>query len=189
VQVWDLAMEARPVRVIPVHDFLKPKLVELYETDCIFDKFEVATAGDGTSVMTGSYNNSFKIYDVLRGSETTVELTKAHPQPPVVRRIMGGLGIGRDAVPAPLYSASADPFAPDTEKTWSTDSDITMGNTPTQARSTYKVDDEPEYEQFASPPDVADIDFSKKVLHFSWHPSEDIVAVAGVNSLYVYHAL
>ena len=34
-------MEARPVKVIPVHEYLRPKLVELYESDCIFDKFEV----------------------------------------------------------------------------------------------------------------------------------------------------
>ena len=35
-------MEAHPVKVIPVHEYLRPKLVELYESDCIFDKFEVS---------------------------------------------------------------------------------------------------------------------------------------------------
>ena len=30
------------------------------------------------------------------------------------------------------------------------------------------------------------IDFTKKVLHMSWHPKEDILAVAASNSLYIY---
>ena len=33
---------------------------------------------------------------------------------------------------------------------------------------------------------VEDIDFGKKCLHLDWHPSEDIMAVAGLNNLYIY---
>jgi len=145
-------MESRPVRVIPVHEFLRPKLVELYESDCIFDKFEVSTAGrDGTSVMTGSYSNCFKIYDAAVGSETTIELAKGKPKPPVMRPILGGAGI-------PAGTAASEVMMMDSG-----------------------------YEP--APAIVAEeIDFTKKVLHFSWHPHEDIVAVAGVNNLYIYHA-
>ena len=38
------------------------------------------------------------------------------------------------------------------------------------------------------PVDVDDIDFSKKVLHYSWHPKEDIVAVCGCNNLFLFAA-
>ena len=37
-QIWDVKMENKPVMTIPVYDYLKPHLAELYESDCIFDK-------------------------------------------------------------------------------------------------------------------------------------------------------
>lgn len=37
--------------------------------------------------------------------------------------------------------------------------------------------------------DVDALDFTKKVLHYSWHPSENIIAVAGLNNLYIFAAL
>ena len=41
----------------------------------------------------------------------------------------------------------------------------------------------------ALPPIYAeDIDISKKALHFSWHPAEDIIAIAGLNNLYIYYS-
>lgn len=37
----------RPVKTIRIHDFLKAKLCDLYENDCIFDKFECSLSGSG----------------------------------------------------------------------------------------------------------------------------------------------
>ena len=42
VRVWDLAMTRAPVRVIDVADSLRPRLSELWETERIFDRFEIA---------------------------------------------------------------------------------------------------------------------------------------------------
>lgn len=39
-------MESRPVKTIPIHDHLRGKLCDLYENDCIFDKFECVWSGD-----------------------------------------------------------------------------------------------------------------------------------------------
>jgi serine/threonine-protein phosphatase 2A regulatory subunit B len=36
--------------------------------------------------------------------------------------------------------------------------------------------------------DADHLDYSKKVLHYTWHPQENIIAVAGVNNLYIYNA-
>lgn len=44
-------MEARPVHTLPIHEHLRPKLVDLYENDCIFDKFEVCVNAAGTYVI------------------------------------------------------------------------------------------------------------------------------------------
>ena len=36
--------------------------------------------------------------------------------------------------------------------------------------------------------DVDALDYTKKVLHYSWHPRENVIAVAGLNNLYIYNA-
>ena len=47
-QVWDVNMEARPLEVYPVHDYLRSRLCSLYENDSIFDRFECGWNGDDT---------------------------------------------------------------------------------------------------------------------------------------------
>lgn len=114
--------------------------------------------------MTGSYNNCFKIYDLAAGSETTIELAKSRPKPPVTRPIApppdaGGAGYS-NGFPG---SAAA-----------SNGGDITMGDTGSNS---------------VPPVDIDEIDYAKKVLYYSWHPYEDVVAVAGLNNLYIYNAV
>jgi serine/threonine-protein phosphatase 2A regulatory subunit B len=46
LKIWDINMENRPVKTIPIHDHLRGKLCDLYENDCIFDKFECVWSGD-----------------------------------------------------------------------------------------------------------------------------------------------
>ena len=46
LKIWDINMESRPVKTIPIHDHLRGKLCDLYENDCIFDKFECIWGGD-----------------------------------------------------------------------------------------------------------------------------------------------
>ncbi|TDH13288.1 hypothetical protein EPR50_G00056540 [Perca flavescens] len=61
VKIWDLNMESRPVETYQVHEYLRSKLCSLYENDCIFDKFECCWNGNDSVVMTGSYNNFFRM--------------------------------------------------------------------------------------------------------------------------------
>jgi serine/threonine-protein phosphatase 2A regulatory subunit B len=202
-------MEARPLKVIPVHEFLRPKLVELYESDCIFDKFEVSTSGSsraaslnggggsiggvgGGSVMTGSYSNCFKIYDLSLGSETTIELAKGKPKPPAVRPIIGGSGL-------PVYDPSTQTafFSSSSSSSSSSDdvNEVQMADSSSFSASGTAAGHQPSqqhripiaYDHSLPPIDPDEVDFGKKVLHFSWHPNEDIVAVAGLNNLYIYH--
>jgi len=76
LKLWDVNMENRPVKTIPIHDVLRPKLCELYENDCIFDKFECAVSPDGNSVVTGSYDHNFHIFDRFGKSNTVIEATQ-----------------------------------------------------------------------------------------------------------------
>jgi serine/threonine-protein phosphatase 2A regulatory subunit B len=47
LKIWDLNMESKPVKVINIHEHLRTKLCDLYENDCIFDKFESAINHNG----------------------------------------------------------------------------------------------------------------------------------------------
>ena len=50
LKVWDIAMDSAPIQTIPIHEHLRTKLCDLYENDCIFDKFECTFSGDGRYV-------------------------------------------------------------------------------------------------------------------------------------------
>lgn len=154
LKVWDINMEARPVKTISVHEHLRAKLCDLYENDCIFDKFELSVSGDGRCVVgrgargtrcaawsrrtphpcparrrnfvTGSYNNVFHVYDAYGATDVCIEASKTPS-----RRSRSALQRRRKS-------------------------------------------------------DAGALDFNKKALHVSWHPTDNIVAIAGLNNLYLY---
>lgn len=47
------------------------QLCDLYENDCIFDKFDCCMNGAATYVASGSYNNSFKVFKCADGAQGT----------------------------------------------------------------------------------------------------------------------
>eukprot|EP01117_Protostelium_nocturnum_P003786 TRINITY_DN1504_c0_g1_i1.p1 TRINITY_DN1504_c0_g1~~TRINITY_DN1504_c0_g1_i1.p1 ORF type:complete len:447 (-),score=90.84 TRINITY_DN1504_c0_g1_i1:101-1441(-) len=91
LKVWDINMESRPVRTIQIHDNLKTKLCDLYENDCIFDKFECTMSHDGNLLMTGSYHNFFNIYDRNSKNEVQLEATKVASKIKKPTKMKGGL--------------------------------------------------------------------------------------------------
>lgn len=76
LKVWDLNMESKALKTIHIHDHLRSKLCDLYENDCIFDKFECAMSNDGNMLLTGSYHHTFNIYDRNSKNEVQLEATK-----------------------------------------------------------------------------------------------------------------
>lgn len=63
VKVWDVAMQNKPVTTIPIFEPLKSKLCELYENECIFDKFSISSSPDSNYFVTGNFNNTFHLID------------------------------------------------------------------------------------------------------------------------------
>ena len=80
LKLWDVRHEARPVETFRIHDQLKSKLCDLYENDCIFDKFECTSGKDGTHFMTGSYHNTFHIHDKNSKESQMLEVAKETPK-------------------------------------------------------------------------------------------------------------
>lgn len=76
VKVWDINMNSRPVECYHVHEFLRSKLCSLYENEYIFDKFECCFDGSDRYILTGSYNNFFKICDRFTKREIMLEASK-----------------------------------------------------------------------------------------------------------------
>lgn len=149
LKVWDIAMEKRPVRTINIHDHLRNKLCDLYENDCIFDKFECTLSGAGKSVLAGSYHNYFHIYDHL----TDAVAGQASPPEPIT------LQADKAAFRARRGGNNAKKGA---------------NATATQRKEDINVDA---------------LDFNKKILHASWHPRENSIAVAATNNLFIFSDL
>ncbi|GLU14364.1 hypothetical protein SLE2022_309400 [Rubroshorea leprosula] len=149
LKLWDINMDSGPVSTFQVHEYLRPKLCDLYENDSIFDKFECCLSGDGLRVATGSYSNLFRVLGCAPGSveATTLEASKnpmrrqvQTPSRPS-RSLSSITRVVRRGAESPTVDANGNSF-----------------------------------------------DFTAKLLHLAWHPTENSIACAAANSLYMYYA-
>jgi len=158
LKIWDLAMDGKtPLQTINIHDHLRHKLCDLYESDCIFDKFECTFSGDGRHALTGSYNNNFMIYPTAVGGP-----------------VSGGAG-GQEI----LLQADKSAFKAKKSLAVAKKAAAARGASPARGgRAT-----PPPSALTRSAIDVDSMDFNKKILHLSWHPFEDTVAIAATNNV------
>jgi len=135
LKLWDLNMESKPIKVFRIHDYLKSKLCDLYENDCIFDKFECNFGPGGEYAVTGGYNNLFHIYELGgKNSKFTLEASKAGPAKKKKSLAAGKNSKNRDG-------------------------------------------------EIVNPDNV---DFSKKLLHVTWHPHDNLIAVGASNNMFIF---
>ncbi|KAH9000338.1 protein phosphatase 2A regulatory B subunit [Lactarius akahatsu] len=144
LRIWDVNMESRPLKTIQIHDHLRGKLCDLYENDCIFDKFECTWSGDDKNVLTGSYHNYLRIFDVETANDVVLQADKSAFK---AKKIGGPL----------------------------------PGNKQIGAKNGIKP-------ALKDPMQLETLDFNKKILHASWHPRENTIAIAATNNLFLYSA-
>jgi serine/threonine-protein phosphatase 2A regulatory subunit B len=91
LKLWDMRFEKGPILTFAVHDQIKDLLPDLYDSDNIFDKFQVALSSDGRKIATGSYNSNTMVFDrdaylggegEGRGSEENSTLDRRPFSPP-----------------------------------------------------------------------------------------------------------
>ncbi|KAL8819026.1 MAG: hypothetical protein Q9223_002449 [Gallowayella weberi] len=159
VKIWDVNMERTPVKTIPIHEHLRPRLCDTYENDSIFDKFEVVFSGDAKNVMTGSYNNNFMIYpsDPEKEMEVVLQADKS------------AFKAKKVGVPTPI-NPSGPANGPGNKKGTSRAGSPASGIGGQGGRMRKETD-------------ADQIDFNKKILHMSWHPFEDSIAIAATNNM------
>lgn len=156
-------MERQPVKTIPIHEHLRPRLCDTYENDSIFDKFEVVFSGDAKNVMTGSYNNNFMIYPSDPEKETEV----------VLQADKSAFKAKKVGVPTPI-NASSSPTSSNGNRRGGSRAGSPAGGANAQGGRMRKETD------------ADQIDFNKKILHMSWHPSEDSIAIAATNNVSLF---
>lgn len=76
LKLWDVRKENAPLAVYPVHESLRKKLCDLYENDCIFDKFDCCMSSDGKQFATGTYSNFFKVIGRSGGNNALLEASR-----------------------------------------------------------------------------------------------------------------
>ena len=153
-------MEKTPVKTIPIHEHLRPRLCDTYENDSIFDKFEVVFSGDAKNVMTGSYNNNFMIYPSDNDKDTEV----------VLQADKSAFKAKKVGIPTPMNS-SGSPTGSNTGKKGGSRAGSPAAGAIGQGQRMRKETD------------ADQIDFNKKILHMSWHPFEDSIAIAATNNV------
>ncbi|KAI3454470.1 hypothetical protein Pfo_011133 [Paulownia fortunei] len=78
LKLWDMHMDASPVATFRIHENLRPKLCDLYNSDAIFDKFDCCLAKDRLNFATGSYSNLLRVFSCGSGSDggVTIEASR-----------------------------------------------------------------------------------------------------------------
>lgn len=176
VKIWDLNMESRPVETYCVHDYLRNKLCILYENDCIFDKFECSWSANDDHILTGSYNNFFKSFNRKSKNELMYECSREQSKPRQLLR--------------PKKVVSSTLMNNTNNGTTNTTNTTTTASQPINGNQSPLLDAKRSNKPYVNVKDevnVDNLDFTKKILHTSWHPKDNIVAIAATNSLYVFY--
>ena len=72
-KVWDMRKTNMPVSTHRVTSYLEKRLCDLYESENIFDKFEIVGSPDSKFFVTGSYSNQFHVIDRFGTCNVTLE--------------------------------------------------------------------------------------------------------------------
>ncbi|CCF57288.1 hypothetical protein KAFR_0C02950 [Kazachstania africana CBS 2517] len=184
VKIWDVNMNNKPIKTINIHEQLKERLSDTYENDAIFDKFEIEFSGDSSSLMTGSYNNTFMIYpNVVNTSEfdnngifKTFDTSKKNQSTGrnSNKRKSKGTNESEEGQENPENNGgNLDEIVLQADK--SAFRNKQYGSLAQRSARNKEWGD--------------DIDFKKSILHFSWHPKENSIAIAATNNLFIFSAL
>lgn len=62
-----------PCKTFNATDYLEKKLCEVYESETIFDKFDLQVSPDSNLVLTGSYNSNVHVIDLNNQTNCTID--------------------------------------------------------------------------------------------------------------------
>lgn len=171
--LWDMRMDSGPLMTLPIHDHIKPRLCDLYDNDSVFDKFECSFNYDGSSILSGSYNNYLKVTNANASANANANAGASVPLSSL-DLIHADKSIFRNPSALKRTKSSNSNFLPNSNSVASNSS----------SKSFLKKSSS--WEDFSN---LGSIDFSKKILHFSPHPRENSVAIASASNLFIFSQL
>lgn len=83
-KTWDIRKNKAPVSNIRLCSYLERKLCDLYESENIFDKFELCSSPDSQYILTGTYSDSFHIAERTGSSAVTLTTSFDNPKSTVI---------------------------------------------------------------------------------------------------------
>lgn len=170
MRIWDVRQTRQPVQTFNVTEYLDKKLCEVYESECIFDRFDLHVSPDSRMVLTGSYHSHTHVIDLQRRINTTIDVrfmdkrgkNTGTPRFYKNKRLIGSVNLPPLENNAKLMQKI--PKQPSKE-----------GGPPDQE------EDEPRTSNCAPSKDPRD-----RITMGTWHPKEYTFAVAKHNSLFIY---
>ena len=181
LRLWDLRKESGPLMTHPIQEGLRSRLSDLYESDFIFDRFDVAVSGDGQRFATGTYSNFFRV----------VNLNQADSRGDIDRKMepmMNCYGEERLNANDVLLESSRDPTRRRLAVSGGRLGGRFVGFGRSTGRSKGNVMPTIGNANMFLPEESLGSDLSIKIQHLSWHPSANIIATASCNSLYIFGA-
>lgn len=139
-RVWDIRNNKKPVFSHVVHDHLRPKLCDLYENDCIFDKFEVLLSPNSENIIAGTYNNYLNCVNIKSNEESWIQAKKSLVKNSIV-------------------------------------------TSPSKTQQNNMKHKNQQIDKMFS-----QINYNNKILHASYHPTENIIAIAATNNLFIFNS-
>ena len=193
VKIWDVAMDLRPLKTINVNEHLRDRLCDTYENDAIFDKFEVNFSGDSRSIITGSYNNNFMIYPNVTDTANVTSRPFGKDKSRLNRNKSSVKDEDSDDESESL-SAEGDAFLHSPVSQFDDDEqdEIVLQADKSVFRSKRSHAGGMRRRMMSGigtaggVGDIDNIDFKRSILHLSWHPRDDCVAIAATNNLYIF---
>ncbi|MCO5582921.1 hypothetical protein L7F22_036824 [Adiantum nelumboides] len=184
VKLWDVNMGSAPVATVKVHEYLRPKLCDLYENDSIFDKFECCLSGDGSRAATGSYRYIKNLFGMRPMRTPSVETMC-----PRLGGLFGGLELAQDLCrDLRVFGTGVG-----SEEATTLEASRTPNRRPVQSMPSNAGRSVINFARHAGGrgnemDSNSGYSFSAKLLHLTWHPSANLIACAASNSLYMYYA-
>ena len=74
IQIWDIRHQRQPCKVFNVTEYLEKKLCEVYESENIFDKFDLQVSPDSSMVVTGGYNANVHVIDTKNQTNCQIDV-------------------------------------------------------------------------------------------------------------------
>jgi serine/threonine-protein phosphatase 2A regulatory subunit B len=172
LKIWDVNMEKKPVKTIPIHEHLQGKICELYENDFIFDKFECTVSGDGKYVSCQSpwFCTSASFMTLIYPLFYFLKFLHGFSRWALSGSYNNFFQIhSTDVADSQPIHLQADKSAFKAKKTGSKNKSSAAVRRPTT--------------------DLTIQDYHRKILHSSWHPRENSIAVAATNNLFIFSTL